>query len=218
MLPIINDNMDCDTIKVLVSMLTTSSHVAINVDSYSQLSMCDDDVILRNINVYPRKVFNDLIARRGCNVKGALQRALWAHRVDIIISLISNNRVDPSANDDALLKWAVANKYADLVIVLLKDSRVDPSVDSDAAVKWASDEGHTTIIAMLLKDSRVDPSAGDDESIKWASMRGYTDIVVMLLTDDRVRGSLDNGEVMKWAMKGGHADIASLLTLAAQAA
>ncbi len=50
--------------------------------------------------------------------------------------------VDPSAADNAAIKWASRIGKFDIVKLLLSDKRVDPSAEDKYAIRLASQEGH----------------------------------------------------------------------------
>jgi hypothetical protein len=73
--------------------------------------------------------------------------------------------VDPSAENQYAIKWAVYRGHLQVVTLLLQDHRgraepcgpkaVDPSVDGQYTIKMAINMRHYEIEKLLLQDSRV---------------------------------------------------------------
>jgi ankyrin repeat protein len=78
--------------------------------------------------------------------------------VEIVSLLLSDCRVDPSALDNAALRYAARNGHVEIVKLLLSDSRVDPSARENRAIRDAARKGHTEVVKLLLSDSRVEVS------------------------------------------------------------
>ncbi len=72
--------------------------------------------------------------------------------------LLKDPRVDPSANDQAAIKWSAYCGYTDIMEILLQDPRVDPSVNNQSALLCAVPNGMLTTVERLLMDTRVDSS------------------------------------------------------------
>jgi hypothetical protein len=69
--------------------------------------------------------------------------------------LLSDKRVDPSADDNYTIRYASEKGYYKIVELLLSDERVDPSAEYNYAVKWASRIGNFDIVKLLLSDKRL---------------------------------------------------------------
>ena len=67
--------------------------------------------------------------------------------------LLSDERVDPSADYDYVINCASENGYDRLVTLLIGDMRVDPSSDYTYAIKLASKNGHHKVVQILLSDA-----------------------------------------------------------------
>jgi ankyrin repeat protein len=78
--------------------------------------------------------------------------------------LLSDSRVDPSAEDNEALEDAACNGHTEIVKLLLSDSRLDPSAEDNKAIRYAARNGHTEVVKLLLSDSRLEVSA---EKIKF---------------------------------------------------
>jgi len=106
--------------------------------------------------------------------------------IEIIKTLLKDNRVDPSDRDNYAIKVASTNGHTETVKLLLQDDRVDPSDNNNMAIRWASNNGCTGVVKLLLKDDRVDPSDDDNFAIRGASNNGHTEVVKLLLKDSRI--------------------------------
>ncbi len=137
--------------------------------------------------------------------------------------LLTDQRADPSADDNSAIRKASENGHTEVVKLLLEDKRVDPSVDNNYAIRWASIKGHIEIMKLLIEDQRVDPSADNNYAIRWASVRGHLEVVKLLLADQRretkvspayayaVDPSADNNYAIRWASVKGHLEVVKLL-------
>ena len=172
--------------------------------------------------------------------KNAFIRAATAGHVDVVLRMLEDPLIDPSADYDAAIRYASINGHVGVVTVLMADSdpsakdnaaictasrnghvevvkvlltdaRVDPSADNNAAIRGASHNGHTDVVKLLLADDRVDPSALDNEAIRGASAYGCSDVVDVLLADDRVDPSAINNQAIRGASRNGHVDVVTLL-------
>ena len=72
-----------------------------------------------------------------------------------VIEIYIKDGGDPSADNNAAIRWASHNGHVEVVKLLINDERVDPSIYNNAAIRWASIEGHTDVVRLLLQDARV---------------------------------------------------------------
>lgn len=70
--------------------------------------------------------------------------------------LLANPRVDPKAQSNVALRWAVYNEHADVMRVLLADPRVRPSAKENNAIYSAVTYEGISAFQLLLADTRVD--------------------------------------------------------------
>jgi hypothetical protein len=76
----------------------------------------------------------------------------------VVFLLLKDPRVDPSANDNEVIRRASYYGCINLIEFLLKDPRVDPSAQNSEAIRLASEQGHLEVVDVLSKDKRVDKS------------------------------------------------------------
>ena len=100
--------------------------------------------------------------------------------------LLGVYNVDPSINDNVVIRLASYFGNLEVVALLLSDPRVNPSTDGNAAIRVASRQGHHAVVALLLADARVDPSARCNQAIDWAKRNGHHVVVDLLISDPRV--------------------------------
>ncbi|KAJ2990630.1 hypothetical protein HDV02_004236 [Globomyces sp. JEL0801] len=130
---------------------------------------------------------------------------------EVFQMLLKDGRLDPSADDNCIIKLASAKGHAEIVQLLLKHDRVDPSAADNCAIKSASAEGHTEIVKMLLKDVRVEPAADDNYCIRVACENGHTDIVRVLLKNKRVDPSAKSNFAIRLASEKGKTEVVKIL-------
>jgi hypothetical protein len=71
-------------------------------------------------------------------------------------SLLTDERIDPSFNNQLPIFLASFYGHTEAVRLLLADKRVDPS--DRLSIRFASDKGHAGVVKLLLADQRVDIS------------------------------------------------------------
>lgn len=94
--------------------------------------------------------------------------------------------LDPSVNDNIVIRWASKKGHDKEVERVLKDERVDPTVRGNYPIRRASANGYHKVVRILLKDERVDPTAGSNEPIKMACINEHCKVMNLLLEDKRV--------------------------------
>jgi hypothetical protein len=82
--------------------------------------------------------------------------------VEVVKLLLNDERVDPGANDNYLIKYACTKTEQDntleIVRLLLNDSRVDPSADENFAILFAIYKGSIEIVKLLLLQPKLKES------------------------------------------------------------
>ena len=120
-------------------------------------------------------------------------------------------RIDPSANNNAIICEASKMGDPDMIKMLLADPRIDPSSRDNYAIRWAALYGRSEAAQLLLADKRVDPSVRDNEAIRNAALRGYLDVCKILSTDVRVDPSANSNQAIRLASQFGYDDVVQLL-------
>jgi len=131
--------------------------------------------------------------------------------VNIIDMLLSDDRVDPSTNQNDAIIQASMDGQLEIVNRLLQDVRVDPSTQYNDALIEASAQGHVNIVDRLLQDERVNPADYDNDAIGKASLHGHVAMVYKLLQDPRVDPSDNDNYAIMQASRFGHWQIVELL-------
>jgi len=65
--------------------------------------------------------------------------------------LLSDKRIDPTADDNTAIRWASAKGHVEVVKILLSDKRVDPTAGNNLAIRWASAKGHVEVVKILYQ-------------------------------------------------------------------
>lgn len=130
------------------------------------------------------------------------------------IELVKLLLVNPKVKVDSdphLIELASKNGQLDIVKLLLEDTRFNPGIGQNYAMRLASTAGHIDIVKVLLADPRVNPADNSNEAIQFASRYGNLEVVKVLLADNRVNPSDQNFYAIKMAAKHNHMDIVKLL-------
>jgi len=104
----------------------------------------------------------------------------------IFNQLVSNPKVDVTAENNSAFRVACGRNYYEMVEKLLANEKVDPGSNEDQAIRNASSNGYLKIVELLLANGKVDPSSVCNAAIREASANGYHKIVELLLKDSRV--------------------------------
>ncbi len=102
--------------------------------------------------------FHDNLAIRYACMYGSSDIAVENGKIEVVKLLLQDKRVDPSANHNHAIRWAIEKGFSDVVEILLQDNRVNPSDFGNAAIRETSENGFFDLVKLLLKDKRVDPS------------------------------------------------------------
>ncbi|KAJ3130652.1 hypothetical protein HK100_007768 [Physocladia obscura] len=111
----------------------------------------------------------------------------FVHIVALILSY--NNLVDPSAQDEAALRYATINGNTEIVKLLLHDPRVYPSALNNKSLINALRKNHIDIALLIIQDPRCDLYTG--EPMVLAAQNRQSEIVRMFLArmDPSVQGA-----------------------------
>ncbi|KAJ1553031.1 hypothetical protein HK096_009498, partial [Nowakowskiella sp. JEL0078] len=131
--------------------------------------------------------------------------------LEIANLLLSDERIDPSSEDNFSIRCASADGHVEVVKLLLADPRVDPSANYNYAIEHASEKGHAAIVKLLLADYRVHQSLEFDYALERASQNGHVEVVKVLLADARVDPSNNGYCSIVLASSYGHAEVLKLL-------
>lgn len=127
-----------------------------------------------------------------------------------IIIEIGNDKYDPGANHNILIRCASKRGYTEIVELLLRDNRVDPASCDNDAIEDASRYGHTEVVKLLLKDSRINPTTKHNYAIRMAAT-GHIEVVKVLLQDERVNPADYDNYAIRESLKRGRTEIVKLL-------
>jgi hypothetical protein len=130
--------------------------------------------------------------------------------------LLSDPRVDPSADNQHLIRLACRKGRVEVVKVLLADQRVDPLADNQSSIYDASERGHADVVKVLLADQRVDISEiyqpSSPQVLAFFSLRRSYRLELELSTLGSVVADLDQIESQRKALLDDHllSDLSSL--------
>jgi len=85
----------------------------------------------------------------------AFMIAAYRNHFEIVKLILKYTNVDPSADDNIILRTVACKGYLEVVEILLKDKRVNPP---RFTINLAAQNGHLEIVKLLLKDKRIDPT------------------------------------------------------------
>lgn len=110
-------------------------------------------------------------------------------------------KVDPSIENQELLRLACTLKKYMITGLLLKDPRVNPTINRQEPLRVACKRGYYGIVKLLLKDPRVNPSVMDNYCLRWASRKGYSRIVKLLLDHNKTKVIFHSKCDYEWALQ-----------------
>lgn len=221
----------------VVKMLLQDPRVDPSIDSIILLNICQNGhidtirILLQDtrIDIHQyRNVFEDIISSGHLviielflhNLKlesedyNKIFMLLCAYNFDGLVKLLLRDpRVDPSANNNAAIKYASNNGNYHIVRTLIQDPRVDPSDNNNAAIIEASLYGRLRVVKLLLKDPRVDPSVDNYYCIRVAEMHNHRKVLYQLLIHSRTTVPYNMWDgIIKWACKNAYYNIVKLYT------
>ena len=84
-----------------------------------------------------------------------LMNAIYVNSLETVKFLLSDKRVDPSAENNEAIIEASSKGHVEIVNELLKDTRIDPSDQNNGALVGACTHGHEEVVKELLKIEAV---------------------------------------------------------------
>lgn len=126
-------------------------------------------------------------------------------------NLLSDSKLDPSVDNNALIILASKNGNLDIVELLLDDKRVDPSANNNEALKKALKGEHFDVARALLAHPNVDALDIDDSLLLDYIELNYPDGVRFLLEEVGLDPTYDDNMPIKIAAQGNHLEILNIL-------
>ena len=124
--------------------------------------------------------------------------------------IVNDARVDPSADDNVALRFAVRRGNSNLVRRLLSDPRVDPGKDPHRVIRCAAMKGHTEVVRILMDHPGVGPR-DSDSALSVACRNGHLETVRLLLKNTRVSCRLWSPFQLRMASEHGHVQVVKCL-------
>lgn len=115
-----------------------------------------------------------------CRDQLAIKESCANGHLEIVLLLLSDSRVDPSAGDNYAICIAAAKGFVEIVRTWLLDPRVNPFVNDYIALCMAAWNGHLEVVRALLADFRIDPIVAKDRASKYALQSGNKKMKVLL--------------------------------------
>jgi len=123
--------------------------------------------------------------------------------------LLKDNSVDPSDQNNIIIREAALNDNIDAVKLLL-DYGIPINVNSYTLLRIACGKNNLKLIKMFFNDYGVDIHSSSDIAIRSASEYGNLELVKYLIDKGADVNACD-GEVIQFAIENCHADIVELL-------
>ena len=165
-----------------------------------------------NLSIEDLRRYTELASRalREKN-EAAIVKAILQGR-EAVMTLLSEKKVDPSADNNRLIKWASAHGFDDVVRLLLEDKRVDPAVNDDEPLREAAYGNHSAVMRLLLAQRGVNPTR-HWRICEWACESGLDDVKLLMSHPnfDPSREGL-NFKLTVWACKQGPEAVKALLS------
>ncbi|KNC54440.1 uncharacterized protein AMSG_10174, partial [Thecamonas trahens ATCC 50062] len=120
-------------------------------------------------------------------------------------------RVDPTADDNYVLRWAVRKHHVGAITLLLADPQIDPTTIAAELVDDALRRGGGKTLEVLLADSRINRAIDRAATLLSAAVSGDATTVANLLSDDSVGTGVDFDALLRTAIENGHAPVVELL-------
>lgn len=130
---------------------------------------------------------------------------------DDFLKLYKNTKIDPSFDNNTIIKWATRYSSLEIVKILLNDPRIDPGADMNLSISAACYDGNVEVVKLLLSHPKVNPGDRLNDPIRKASEFGHKEIVEMLLKDPRVDPSAMGNEALKKSTENGYKEISKML-------
>jgi hypothetical protein len=125
--------------------------------------------------------------------------AVTENNLDIVNLLLSDERVDPSVENNRAIYTAAQNNNTNIVRALLADKRVDPSTSiiSGNALIIAAETGNADVVRLLLKDPKINISTipayilrriENNKNENKYNFIEVSDLIKMAVYSDTIRG------------------------------
>lgn len=140
-----------------------------------------------------------------------VQTLISLEKHDVIEILINDPNIDPSEEDNWLLKECTKKNFIKLVILLLTKEKVDPTVNNYYVLKTAANCGYLELVKLFMADARFKEGPNMSLALVWAAISGKKEVVEYLLTDKRIDVNINNGAALRRAQLAGCHGIVKLL-------
>lgn len=134
--------------------------------------------------------------------------------------LLENKKLDPSIDDNNIIKIASKYKCTDIIEKLLKHRRTDVNADDNYVFRAAIVKNNVELVKILLKDKKVKLNTyeSDNDLVVVAVKNNNTEILKILLEEQwdptghkRIDPTIDNNLPFRTAVKESYIDIVKIL-------
>lgn len=108
-------------------------------------------------------------------------------QLEKVRTLITKRVVNPAADNQRALQYAVQNHHTEVVKVLFEDARINPAFNNQHSFNLAC-QGNVSdsIVRLFLADPRINPTFDDQLGFQYAIMNDRIDTVKLFLSDARI--------------------------------
>ena len=140
-----------------------------------------------------RPEFDSFIDEKGVEF---LVAAIDADAASVYEQLLNDARIDPSKNENILIRKVAKWGKTKLLQKLLRDERVDPADANSDAFKQAVNSGSWRAAKILLQDGRIDPSIDNSFALVESIEASSWEVANLLLDDARIDPSANESEAL----------------------
>ncbi|KAJ3016207.1 UNVERIFIED_CONTAM: hypothetical protein HDU68_012360 [Siphonaria sp. JEL0065] len=199
-----SDDLFCKSIKSgnfeLVKLLSSHPRVVLSVSANLSLGTTSNVEVARFLLFHPR-----------INLDMSLQDACFKGHLHIVRLLLSDSRINASANINSALVKACEGGDFEVVDVLMSLPQVDTFVQEMAPFRLACKFGHVEIVRRLLEVEGMDPSTHENYGIYIASKYNHVDVARLLLQQQAVDPSDAGNRALVAAVRYGNVNVVQLL-------
>ena len=103
-------------------------------------------------------------------LKYVLKKAVLDNNIELVKMLLTDDRVDPSYDDNILLTIAANYGHIEIIKLLLADDRVDPAKHASKITWMATMNGKIDALKLLMSDDRVKCKLTADELAEYRKL------------------------------------------------
>ena len=130
------------------------------------------------------------------------EKACRLGQLEKVQALITKKVVNPAANNQLSLQFAIETQRTEIVQFLFTDPRINPALHNQTLFNLACKKGiNDSIVRLFLADPRIDPMRDEQIGLHYAIMNGKTPIVKLFLSDPRIDPALQDQRAFRIAVQ-----------------